>query len=93
LFFHSKHKNMSNVKKWSCSHLRHQGAWYSGGIIPLILTVELHGGECSPSRPGHLTPKKKSPPLYWYPLHMKLTRQQMQSRRFGKEKNLLPCQD
>jgi hypothetical protein len=33
-------------------------------INPLILKSELQGGKCSPSRPGHLTPKKKpSSPL------------------------------
>jgi hypothetical protein len=39
--------------------------WGSGGIPPPLLTAALDGGEWSPSRPGHFTPKEIAPGVHW----------------------------
>jgi hypothetical protein len=40
---------------------RHEDVWGSGGIVPLLLTSALDGGERSGSCPGPFTPGERSP--------------------------------
>jgi hypothetical protein len=51
------------------------------------LTKALDGGEWSDSRPGHLTPRERTPK---YPLGRRLGWPQSRSGRGGEEKNSQP---
>jgi hypothetical protein len=56
-------------------------------MAPRIPDLGTNGGEWSASRPGRLTPQKKSP---WYPLDRRLGGLQSRSGRGGEEKNPQP---
>jgi hypothetical protein len=45
--------------------LCHEDTWESGGIAPPFMILALDGGEWSPLRPGHFTPRDRAPSTHW----------------------------
>jgi len=74
--------------RYRCTYAHLKGTWGSGDRAPFICSLSVNTGEWSATSTGCFAPRTRGP----FPTNRRLGGPQKNSGYFGKEKNLVPCQ-